>query len=63
MNSNHFVDDTLDSILILPSKIKVVEQEAFRAVKSKAVVFPQGCHTIEKDAFMNCNNLEYVSHC
>ena len=50
-----------DSITImLPSELKVIEEEAFSGAAFGAVLIPDGCTAIGSRAFADCLNLVYV---
>ncbi len=46
-----------EDILRLPSELKTIEPYAFEGINCKVVIIPDGCESIGKMAFANCQNL------
>ena len=46
--------------LFLPVELQAIESEAFDGISAEAIIIPEGCTTIEPNAFTNCKKLFYV---
>lgn len=45
------------SVLKLPRSIKTIEEQAFAGVAAEIIEIPEGCTSIESEAFLNCKTL------
>lgn len=57
----HIVKRPSHALLRIPEEVKTIEEEAFAGVAAEEVIIPNGCVSIESDAFKNCENLRYVT--
>ena len=48
------------NVLHIPLSVKTIEEEAFAGISCNAVIIPNGCKYIEKNAFRNCQYLLFV---
>ena len=60
LNSKRFKDFVKDDILVLPDDVIVIGENAFAEWDIKGVVLSKDLYNIEKYAFYQCENLEWV---
>ena len=47
-------------LLRLPSRLKVIDDEAFMGLTCEGVILPDGCESIGSRAFADCPNMIYI---
>ncbi len=52
--------EAYENVLVLPSKLTAIREEAFAGIDSEIIVVPDGCLRIEARAFADCSNLKYI---
>lgn len=54
------LEDIPETIIMIPSNVEVIEEEAFEGISAIAVKIPNGVITIRTKAFANCPNLKRI---
>ena len=60
-DDTHFEQKTITSVLILPSNLSEIKENAFQGITVEAIIVPDSCKSIEANAFKDCHNLAFVS--
>ncbi len=48
------------NVIRIPNNVVAIEKEAFSNLACQAIIIPEGCITIDENAFAGCSNLIYV---